>query len=151
MLKVKILFTTFIFAFSFSNGQKSKSYTKCEAIIQFLNSQDVTDWFKKLKTDNDSLIIVDYNNEMNKCHIDRWRGFPISIANSGGLVDSVKRYNWNHVIGLRRNIFVFSIYKLKDKPISFLILNGTTNLFSRMTIKEKKQRFRLGKIENSVQ
>ena len=154
MKKHFFLLISCITVFAYCNGQKLKSYTKCGAIIQFLNSQDVTDWFnrfKSVKTESDSLIILDLDHEMSECRIDKWRGFPISIVNKGELFDSVKRYNWNNVIGLRRNIYVFSIYKVNDKPISFLILNGTTNLFSRMMIKEKKKRFCLGKIENSVQ
>lgn len=150
MFKSLFLFASIILSISFVKGQK-KSYTKCEAIIEFLNSKEVIDWFKRLKTDSDSLIIVDYNNEMSKCSIDKWQNFPISIVNSGELVDSVKRYTWNYVIGLRRNIYVFSIYNVNDSPTSFLILNGTTNLFSRIEIKEKRNRFCLGKIENSVQ
>lgn len=150
--KIKIVLTLLVLLFfQFSKCQTSKLNSKCDAINKFLTSEEVKNRFKKLNFGGDTIIIIDYSNDLSECKISKWIGMPVSVITAGPILDSIKKFTSNHVIGLRRNIFVFAIYRENNKAKSFNILNGTTNLLSIGTVKEKRNRFYLGKIENGVQ
>jgi hypothetical protein len=126
-------------------GQKPAYNSHCEALKAFLTSHEVNSWFKRSDVKDSDLIIVDVQNNLDKCPLTRWRGFRLSIVNSGPLRDSLAKFNPYYVLRGRPKYYVL----LSDKQngiIIFFIRQGSSSHACEAQVFKRKNKFILTKI-----
>lgn len=132
-----------------SFGQKTKYNSRCDALRIFLNSQEVNKWFAKRNLKDSDLIIVDVRNNLKRCPIMKWRGFKVSILNSGPLRDSLERFNPYYVLKGRDKYYVL-LSNERNGVMIFFIQQGSSSYASEVRVYKWKNKFILGKIKNET-
>jgi len=150
-LSKQFLFMVFlsISTTSMTFGQKTNHNSRCEALKAFLNSREVNSWFKRSDVKDSDLIIVDVQNNLDKCPLTRWRGFKVSIVNSGPLRDSLAKFDPYYVLRGRRKYYVL-LSDEKNGIITFFIRQGSSSSASEVKVFKRKNKYLLGKIENKT-
>jgi hypothetical protein len=153
-IKVNLLITVcfIIFACLQATAQKVKINNMGQAIAKFINNKKVIDWFsREYSHSNDSLLVIaDLWNVLNGHSINTWRGIKTKVLKEGELIDSLKTFDANYLVGRRCNIYVLLSRKENDKSTIVTLQHACTNIVSTVTITEKNRKFYLSKIENAV-
>jgi len=123
---------------------------KCEALNSFINSKNVLNWFGKSTNSPDStLYFLDPDNKFSNCSINLWQGCHAIVINSGPLIDSLKKYDFNFLIKKRFNYYQLREYN-DGKDIMLLFHRGIDNVSSSVKLKIRKGKYYLTKVESGV-
>lgn len=132
-------------------AQKVKFRTIGEALKEFMNSTKVIDNFNRNSQKGDSsIILIDLKNVIDDYPIEAWRGFKVTICNSGLLVDSLKLRDAHYLLKNRCNYYVLMSRKESKNVTAITLRHACTNVVSNTKVIEKNRLFYLGKIENAV-